>query len=372
MNWVFIDFIRWDYDVATPRERPLGGSQSAMCYLAAALARRGHGVTTLTNTTRPRDVDGVRCHRLSDDVVAPADSITVVLNGPASMGEDVRRVLGPEKKLILWTQHAHDQPAMKALADPKCVALWNRIVCISDWQRGMFYEHFGIPPGQIDVLRNAISPLFANLFQDQAQLAAAKQGALKLAYTSTPFRGLAVLLACFPAIHRRHPSCQLDVFSSMQVYGQALQDDPYKPYYDHCRQTAGINYRGSIPQTQLALELKGATLLAYPNTFAETSCIAVMEALAAGMLVVTSDLAALPETCSGWARLVPPVGANRSQEQFAADFTRQVIHALQELEASPAQFFQRQFEQSQAINAAYTWDIRAAEWEQAAATWLSS
>ena len=42
MNWVFLDFIRWDYDVATPRERPLGGSQSALCYLAAALARRGH------------------------------------------------------------------------------------------------------------------------------------------------------------------------------------------------------------------------------------------------------------------------------------------------------------------------------------------
>ena len=41
MNWVFLDFIRWDFDVATPLEKPLGGSQSALCYLATALASRG-------------------------------------------------------------------------------------------------------------------------------------------------------------------------------------------------------------------------------------------------------------------------------------------------------------------------------------------
>jgi glycosyltransferase involved in cell wall biosynthesis len=261
---------------------------------------------------------------------------------------------------------------MKSLSDPKCVALWDRIVCISDWQREMFRQHFDIPQEKIDVLRNAISPLFANLFADADQLSAAKSDALRLAYTSTPFRGLAVLLACFPAIHRRHPSCRLDVFSSMQVYGQSPKDDPYTAFYEQCRQTEGINYRGSVSQSQLAKELAGAAMLAYPNTFAETGCIAAMEALAAGLLVVTADLGALPETCAGWARLVSPVGPGRSQEQFAVDFTRHVIHAIQELEANPTQFFRQRFEQSQAINASCNWDIRAAEWENAAASWLKT
>src|SRR5436190_17314187 len=57
MNWIFLDSIEWDYDVATPMERPLGGSQSALCYLASALARRGHAVATLTATKIPRVVN---------------------------------------------------------------------------------------------------------------------------------------------------------------------------------------------------------------------------------------------------------------------------------------------------------------------------
>ena len=43
MNIAFLDSIGWDYDVSTPYERPLGGSQSALAYLAAELARRGRG-----------------------------------------------------------------------------------------------------------------------------------------------------------------------------------------------------------------------------------------------------------------------------------------------------------------------------------------
>jgi hypothetical protein len=89
MNWIFLDSINWDYDVATPLERPLGGSQSGLCYLATALARRGHAVATLTATTNPREVNGVRClsnAAIPEDLFDPADSIVVVLNGPANFG----------------------------------------------------------------------------------------------------------------------------------------------------------------------------------------------------------------------------------------------------------------------------------------------
>jgi glycosyltransferase involved in cell wall biosynthesis len=374
MNWVFLDFIRWDYDVATPLKKPLGGSQSALCHLATVLARRGQQVTTLTGTTTPREISGVRCLHYEEipvEVFSPPDTVTVVLNGPADIARVVRDAIPGPRPLVLWTQHAHDQPAMLPLRDPACVALWDRIVCISEWQKAMFHDQLGVPLERMEVLRNAIAPAFQNLFANHSDLVAAKSRSLRLAYTSTPFRGLDVLLACFPAIHRRHSTCTLEVFSSMQVYGQPSSDDPYVPLYAQCRATTGIDYRGSISQTELARELARVTLLAYPNTFAETSCIAAMEALAAGLLVVTSDLGALPETCAGWARMVKPAGPGRTQEQFAIDFARTVDQALTELQADLARFFRQRFEQSRAINATCTWELRAAEWERNASGWLA-
>jgi glycosyltransferase involved in cell wall biosynthesis len=374
MNWIFLDFIRWDYDVTTPLLQPLGGSQSALCYLAPALARRGERVTTLTGTTKPRTVNGVQCLRYEEipvEVFSPPDTLTIVLNGPGHAIRAIREVIPAGRPAILWTHHAHDQLAMQSLRDPAVVALWDRIVCISDWQKTMFQKELGLPVGKMDVLRNAIGPAFENMFRTTAQLAEAKSKELRLTYTSTPFRGLNLLIACFPSIHRRHSNCRLDVFSSMQVYGQPIAQDAYRPLYAQCQQTPGTSYRGSISQSELAKELAAVTMLTYPNTFAETSCIAAMEALAAGLFVVSSDLGALPETCAGWARLIPPLGKDNTREQFAADFVRHVDHALNELQSDRPRWMQQRFEQSQAINASCTWDVRAAQWQQAAQRWLA-
>ncbi len=374
MNWVFLDFVRIDYDVGTPEERPLGGSQSAMAYLALALARRGLRVTTLTGTSKPRDYRNVRCLRIDDipaEVFSPQDTVVVVNCGPADVIEQVRPAI-PERKIVLWTGHAHDQPAVQALRDSASVNKYDRICCVSNWQKSMFHQHLGVPLEKIEVTRNAIAPSFERLFRDETDIIRAKSPALRLAYTSTPFRGLEILLACFPAIQKLHPGCQLDVFSSMQVYGRNNEKDQYQSLYDRCRATDGIEYRGAVAQPVLAKELTATSILAYPNTFAETSCIAVMEALAAGMLVVTSDLGALPETCNGFARLVQPINKpQRTAEQFAMDYARNLDQAIRDWKTDHGGLIKKRFEQSEAINATCTWDIRAAEWIRLAEGWLS-
>src|SRR5437773_10496052 len=118
MNWVFIDLIRGDFDLATPQEQPLGGSQSALCYLALALARRGQRVTTLTGTKKPREISGIRCLHYADipaEVFAPKDTIVVVNCGPADAAQQIRPAVAPPRRLVLWTGHAHDQPAVQTL-----------------------------------------------------------------------------------------------------------------------------------------------------------------------------------------------------------------------------------------------------------------
>ncbi|MFQ5753986.1 MAG: glycosyltransferase family 4 protein [bacterium] len=140
------------------------------------------------------------------------------------------------------------------------------------------------------VTRNGVCPhLFPATFSEPQDH--------RLVYTSTPFRGLELLFKLFPEIYRTIPEAELHVFSSMQVYQESQEEDQktYSYIYKLAEQP-GVVMHGSVGQKQLAEELTKCRLLVYPNIFPETSCIAVMEALAAGCAVVSSKLAALPET----------------------------------------------------------------------------
>ena len=79
----FMDTARWDYDVDTPFQRPIGGSQSAMIYLAIELATRGHTVALATHGTSPGTKRGVVCvganPGFSAEFLAQFD-VVVVLN----------------------------------------------------------------------------------------------------------------------------------------------------------------------------------------------------------------------------------------------------------------------------------------------------
>jgi glycosyltransferase involved in cell wall biosynthesis len=366
VNLAFFDVINWDYDAGTPYERPLGGSQSALSYLAAALGARGHAVTMFSSTTRPRTFQGVKCQSnlpLNPAQFAAFDAL-IVLNGPADICLALRPHLPAGCRLILWTQCSFDQPAMFPLKRPEVRKEWDTIVCVSQWHAAAMQREYGLDPHRIAVIRNAIAPAFVNLYADAAELARAKTAQAVLTYTSTPFRGLDVLLSVFPDVHRHDPRASLHVYSSLKVYGQDEDGDPYVRLYATCRSSQGVEYHGSLVQSDLAAALKPAMILAYPNTFAETSCIAVMEAMAAGLLVVTSDLGALPETTMEMGVLVPGPRHPGDLEVFARNYRDRLVATMQEIARHPQQHWSARWEQVQAMTTRFTWPVRAAEWEQ--------
>jgi predicted O-linked N-acetylglucosamine transferase (SPINDLY family)/glycosyltransferase involved in cell wall biosynthesis len=360
---LFIDASTGDYAPDTPYQRPLGGSQSALCYLAEQLAENGKDVFLLNRITRPRIVKGAVCLELPNDPAKIAKKVrwlgadTVIsLNGalPPALAE-----LRDQARLILWTQHAHDQPGVEDLAQPAFRDFWNHFVFVSEWQRNHYLSKFGIRSELSTVMRNAISPPFQVL---PAYSAEVRRDPPTLVYTSTPFRGLDVLLDVFPQIRSAVPAARLKIFSSMKVYQRDDEDAIYHELYDRAQKMEGVEYIGAIPQRDLAAELAQATLLAYPNTYPETSCIAVMEAMAAGLHVVTSELGALPETSAGFADLISwDVGPEAYREQFAAA----VIDRLKESSASASDRLSKQVRHAQSV---YSWPARAAEWLE----WLAA
>ncbi len=125
-----------------------------------------------------------------------------------------------------------------------------------------------------------------------------------LTYTSTFFRGLDLLLYLFPKLPQRFTDVKSKVFSSLKVYQVTTDRDEWEPLYRRCAETAGVEYVGLLTQPELPRELRSVNILGYPNTFAETSCISVMEALASGCLVLTSNWGYLPETTASFARFI--------------------------------------------------------------------
>ncbi|WP_247878319.1 glycosyltransferase [Azospirillum sp. TSO22-1] len=366
MRLAFIDVAGWDYTVDTPYRQPLGGSQSALCYLAEELAALGHRVMIVNGVPDPVTSRGVLVRPLDAtawDDLATCDA-AIVLNGcHLPFAQELRHRL-PDTRLVYWTQHAHDQPASANLADPAMRALWDRFVLISDWQSACYRAAFALPEDRITVLRNAIGPVFRSLFGPREPVSAGRPWPPVLAYTSTPFRGLDVLLDAFGAIRDAIPGTTLKVFSSMSVYRIDGSRDPHAALYERCRSTEGVEYVGSRPQPELAGILRGVTALAYPNTFPETACIAAMEAMAAGCLVITAALGALPETTAGYGFLATPVADRRLYAERFADFSVRVLRLAAE---RPDDVEQRLREQVRHVNRATTWRARAREWS----AWLA-
>jgi glycosyltransferase involved in cell wall biosynthesis len=361
MKIVFIDMIGWDYTPLTPLEQPLGGSQSAGIYLASELAARGHAVTLLNNTKHPGVYAGIDCPGVGAGVGADRINgfdVAVVMNSASGLRF---RSAGVTVPMALWSQHAPDQAAVKALASVDERLAWDRFFLVSQWQADAYTASFGIRPERITVLRNAVSPPFQALERRRPPFF--RTGAPPvLAYTSTPFRGLIALLTAFPAIRAAVPDCRLRVYSSMGVYQVADAADDYRVLYDLARALPGSEYVGSLPQAALAEALTDADILAYPNTFAETSCISVMEAMAAGCLVLTSNLGALPETTAGFGILMD---ARTDVVALAREFAKALVDLIDRARERPDHFEDGLRRQQAHARAAYNWATRAQEWEQA-------
>jgi predicted O-methyltransferase YrrM len=156
----------------------------------------------------------------------------------------------------------------------------------------------------------------------------------------------------------------LKVFSDMSLYMASSQQDhkEYGELYQLCRQIEGVEYIGAVAQPLLAEQLREVAMLAYSNTFPETSCISVLEAMASGCRIVTSELGALPETTAGFAELIP---VDRGPQEYEKRFVDAAVAALQSLDSpATAELLSAQVRH---VNQNYDWDQRAKEWER----WLT-
>jgi len=98
-------------------------------------------------------------------------------------------------------------------------------------------------------------------------------------------------------------------------------------------------------------------IFSYPSIWPETSCIAAIEAMAAGCEVVTTNLGALDETCSPFGKFV----------DFDNDLNILEKKFLKTLQESIENYWSDDNQnklkvQKETINKSYSWNLRKNEW----------
>ena len=259
--------------------------------------------------------------------------------------------LSKKKPNIVWQQCSYDQPTVKNTGEWAFREKVQQFVYVSYWQYERFRVIFDTPQERSRVIKNAIIPVPVH---------EKPKGKIKLIYTSTPFRGLEILLDVLELLGR--DDIETDIYSSTTIYGQTYHEtfkDVYEPLFERARGMKGVNYKGYAPNDEVKKALQGAHIFAYPNIWEETSCIAAIEALSAGCKVVTTDNGVLPETCGDFASYV-----NYGKDHY--ELTQEYATLLnKEIDAFWSQKTQDELKrQVEHTNYYYSWERRAGEWKE--------
>jgi len=250
---------------------------------------------------------------------------------------------------IVWQELNYDQGNVALMANEQFVNSVDHFVYASNWQYEKFRNRFQIPENKSRVIKNWIEPI--------QYVKKPNNGRLKLIYTSTPWRGLSVLLDSFERLNR--DDVELDVYSSTMIYGKSFEQQTsglYTELFNRAKRMKNVNYMGYASNSGIRKALQSAHIFAYPSIFEETSCISAIEAAAAGCKLLVTNYGALFETCTDWATYV---NYTSDYAALADSYTAALNKAIDEYNHDDS-FYQ---EQSNYYNKFWTWNARMPLWK---------
>ena len=261
--------------------------------------------------------------------------------------------IDPNKVNILWQKNSYDQPNLQEFfGNKERHKEYDWYVFNSHWNYEKFRYFFDIPSDRSVVIKNGIDSF--------PQRKVYKKGEpIKLIHHCTPWRGLNVLLRAMQEID--DPNITLDVYSSTQVYGDAFKkvnDEQFKPLYEQAKQLPNVNYIGYETNEYIKANMNKYDMFVYPSVFEETFCVSALEALAAGVHVITNNYGALYETCAEWPTYV---NYTDNYERMAIDTSWAIKMAAKYLHED---YIQNHLEEQQKFyKRFYNWDKKGFEWK---------
>ena len=301
------------FNASTIKSEGLGGSESAAYYKAMELARRGHNVKVFTSTT---DSDPA-------PTLVGTGQIQFIAAGQhtqtAQLGDRFEHYARntPHDVLIIQRQpHAfhgqfsakvcifeHHDLGLVRYAAKIAAGAWQvgAFTAVSAWHKRQMEEVYGLNPSSVHVVPNGVDHGLYDISQggeDPFLSFEDEPGIARLIYQSRPERGLEHLVRPGGIMDRLR-----DLKVKLYVFGYDNTTAEMAQYYAQLKGWAAalpnVQWIGAVDKETLARYQINADSMVYPTSFEEVSCITAMEAMCAGLPLLSSACAALPETCEG-------------------------------------------------------------------------
>ncbi|MEE8323009.1 MAG: glycosyltransferase family 4 protein, partial [Candidatus Bathyarchaeia archaeon] len=310
------------FDGNTIKERSLGGSESAAYYVALELSARGHQVVVFTDCTEAKETDGVNYIPIGERTQEKPMGVSwhfYCENTPHEVNIVQRVPHGfawpIQSKMNLWW--AHDI-ALKRNAEPFMAQTWqvNRVLPVSKWFKEQIVECWNANPNIVTPIHNGVDYSLFDEFELKDNSLPQPEGAtglysdeqkeINLIYSSRPERGLDNLVApggIMEQLLEKAPHVKLTVCGYEHPVPQL--DGMYAFLRERIDQLSNCEHIGALTKRDLVeFMCTKADVWCYPTEFEEVSCITAMEAMAAGLSIITTNIGALPETLGDYPNAV--------------------------------------------------------------------
>lgn len=370
MKIALIDPNNLVYTAQSALEIAMGGAESANSLLARELAQQGHQVYLYGQSETAWSLAGVtglpRQALNAEHLEAQSFDLLIELSGPevlpALRSELDKLSKGPA--CILWVHRSWQDTNLRQQDWGRLQQLYDRCVFVSVQQERSFVRRFDLNPDWHQVIPNGLNPLVAELFKDQAELSQSKAfegSGLRLIYAAGPHKGLELIPYVYKPFQRTYPQASLEVYSSSRELYQSEKEDPGLLKALPGLQALGVNCQGMLAPPDYALALKKSHILLYPGYLHEDTCaLVVLEAMAAGCLVIASNKGALTETAGVFGMFSPYQQAEELQKQFL----QQMLKAAKAIQNGGQDYLDFCWRQRRYICSRHDWERVAQDWQE--------
>jgi len=259
-----------EFNPFTERNIGVGGTETVIIQTAKALSARGHDVTVYTRTNFPDIYDGVKYYQHVDYEPSEEDVLVGFENFPEHSNA---------KKVFNWSNRYYTNDVVRY---PNV----DKLLVVSKWQRDYFASNLSPElVGKIAVVEPGVDKEF---FREDIE-----RKDFDITYAGFPGKGgMQALIPIMQRLKIKVP--EVIPYVAFHVYGKGnlwgWDDDQYRPLYDQLIRERML-YHGQIGKKEMTMRLNQTKIFIYPVGAhqKETFCLGVLEAMAAGCVVIASD-----------------------------------------------------------------------------------